>query len=143
MLRSANITEPGEKKSIIKAGIALLGFSLALTLGACTTKSVLNVTDTPISTGKALQASQVQLAIVTAGGVLGWQIVELKPGMMQGTLQLRDHTAVVEIPYTTTNYSILFKSGGNRNEKDGQIHKNYNGWVQNLDKGITAALARQ
>lgn len=126
--------------SIIKAGIVVLRFSLALTLAACTTKPVLNVTDTPISTGKALQASQVRLAIV---GVLGWQIVELKPGLMQGTLQLRDHTAVVEIPYTTTTYSILFKSGTNLNEKDGQIHKNYNGWVQNLDKGITAALARQ
>ena len=129
--------------SIIKAGIVLLGFSQALTLGACTTKPVLNVTDTPISTSKALQASQVRLAIVTAGGVLGWQIVELKPGLMQGTLQLRDHTTVVEIPYTTTKYSILFKSGTNLNEKDGQIHKNYNGWVQNLDKGITAALAHQ
>ena len=129
--------------SNIRAAIVVLGFSLALTLGACTTKPIFNVTDSPISTGKVLQASQVRQAIVTAGATLGWKIVELKPGLLQGTLNLRDHTAVVEIPYTTMTYSILFKSGINLNDRDGQIHKNYNGWVQNLDRGIIAELTRQ
>ena len=129
--------------SNIRAAIVVLGFSLALTLGACTTKPIFNVTDSQISTGKVLQASQVRQAIVTAGATLGWKIVELKPGLLQGTLNLREHTAVVEIPYTTMTYSILFKSGINLNDRDGQIHKNYNGWVQNLDRGIIAELTRQ
>lgn len=127
--------------SIIKSGIMVLGISIAVALGACATKPILNVSDTPVPSGKSLQASQVRQAIVTAGSALGWKIVDLKPGLLEGTLRLRDHTAVVEIPYTAAKYSIVFKSGVNLGEKDGQIHKNYNGWVQNLDKGISAALA--
>ena len=66
----------------------------------------------------------------------------MKPGLLEGTLRLREHTAVVDIAYSTSNYSIVFKSGVNLSEKDGQIHKNYNGWVQNLDRGIGTELSR-
>ena len=128
--------------AIIKSAIIVLGISLVVALGACSTKPILNVKDAPISTGKSLQASQVRQAIMNAGVALGWQIADSKPGVLQGTLRLRDHTAIVEIPYTTSNYSIVFKSGVNLAEKDGQIHKNYNGWVQNLDNRIQAELTR-
>lgn len=127
--------------SIVKSGIIVLGISFAVALGACASIPILNVIDAPIATGKSLQVNQVRQAIVTAGSALGWKIVDSKPGLLEGTLRLRDHTAVVEIPFTTDKYSILFKSGVNLNEKDGQIHKNYNGWVQNLEKSINAALA--
>ena len=127
--------------SIVKSGIIVLGISFAVALGACASIPILNVNDAPIATGKSLQVNQVRQAIVTAGSALGWKIVDSKPGLLEGTLRLRDHTAVVEIPFTTDKYSILFKSGVNLNEKDGQIHKNYNGWVQNLEKSINAALA--
>jgi hypothetical protein len=130
--------------SNIKSGIVIVGVSLALALAACAAKPILNVNDSPISTksGQSPQASQVRQAILTAGVGLGWKIVDVKPGLLEGTLRLREHTAVVEIPYTTKNYSIVFKSGTNLGEKDGQIHKNYNGWVQNLDRGIGVELAR-
>lgn len=127
--------------SIVKSGIIVLGISFAVALGACASRPILNVNDAPIATGKSLQVNQVRQAIVTAGSALGWKIVDSKPGLLEGTLRLRDHTAVVEIPFTTGKYSIVFKSGVNLNEKDGQIHKNYNGWVQNLEKSINAALA--
>lgn len=127
--------------SIVKSGIIVLGISFAVALGACASIPILNVIDAPIATGKSLQVNQVRQAIVTAGSALGWKIVDSKPGLLEGTLRLRDHTAVVEIPFTTGKYSIVFKSGVNLNEKDGQIHKNYNGWVQNLEKSINAALA--
>jgi hypothetical protein len=32
--------------------------------------------------------------------------------------------------------------GVNLKAADGSIHKNYNGWVQNLDRGIRAELLR-
>ena len=127
--------------SIVKSGILVLGISFVVALGACASKPIFNINDAPISTGKSLQSGQIRQAIITAGSALGWKIADVKPGLLEGTLRLRDHTAVVEIPYTTSKYSIIFKSGVNLAEKDGQIHKNYNGWVQNLDKGINAALA--
>jgi len=58
-----------------------------------------------------------------------------------GTLHLREHTAIVDIPYSAKSYSILYKSSVNLTEKSGQIHKNYNGWVQNLDQRIRVYLA--
>lgn len=124
---------------IVKSAIVVLGIASAVVLGACTTKPILNVKDSTIA--KPVQAAQVRQAIISAGAVLGWKIVEVKPGLLEGTLVLREHTAVVEIPYTTSTYSIVYKRGVNLAEKDGQIHRNYNGWVQNLDKGIQAQLA--
>ena len=130
--------------SNVKSAIVVIGISLGLALAACATKPILNVKDSQISTknGKTLQASQVRQAILAAGVGLGWKIVDIKPGLLEGTLRLREHTAVVDIPYSTSTYSIVFKSGVNMGEKDGQIHKNYNGWVTNLDKGIGTELAR-
>ena len=57
-----------------------------------------------------------------------------------GTLVLRTHTAVVEIPYSATSYSIKYRSSIDLNESGGNIHKNYNGWIQNLNKGINTQL---
>jgi len=123
---------------------AFLGLVCVLALGACTSKPIFNVTDAPVTTvsGKAAQAAQVRTAIIAAGSALGWQIVETSPGNLQGTLSLRTHTAIVDIPYSATKYSIQYKSGVNLAEKDGQIHKNYNGWIQNLDAKIRVELAR-
>ena len=128
--------------SIIESIIVVLGISTVISLGACTTKPILNVNDAPVLTTKSLDAVQVRRAIVSAGVALGWQVVDVNPGVLRGTLKLRDHTAIVEIPYTTGKYSIIFKSGDNLGEKDGQIHKNYNGWIQNLDNRIKAELTR-
>ena len=53
---------------------------------------------------------------------------------MNGTLILRTHTAEIEIPYSAGGYSIAYKSSVNLQE-GGNIHRNYNGWIQNLNAG--------
>jgi hypothetical protein len=124
--------------------LALAGAVIALGIAACAAVPVYNVTDAPVTTasGKALKASQVRQAIVTAGGKLGWRITDSGPGHLEGVLNLRDHSATVDIPYSATSYGIQFKSGVNLKAADGNIHKNYNGWVQNLDRDIRAELLR-
>jgi hypothetical protein len=62
------------------------------------------------------------------------------PDMLVGTLMLRSHTAVVEIPYSATSFSIKYRSSINLDQSGGNIHKNYNGWIQNLYKGINTQL---
>jgi len=121
---------------------AFIGAALTLGLVACTAP-IYNVQDAPVAvpSGKPVQAAQVRQAIITAGAALGWRIVDSTPGHLEGSLHLREHTAVVDIPYSATSYSILFKSGENLKVSDGSIHKNYNGWIQNLDRGIRSALA--
>jgi hypothetical protein len=116
---------------------------VAVTIAACTVVPIQNVNNAAVASaaGKSLTNEQVKTAIVRAGSALGWQVREVGPGMLAATINLRTHTAEVEIPYSTSSYSIIYKSSTNLQESGGQIHKNYNGWVQNLNKGINTQLA--
>ena len=122
--------------------VAALAASMLLAAG-CRTAPIQNLTDVPVSTpsGKSLSAAQVRTAIIGAGSGLGWKIVDAGPGKLEGTLKLREHTAIVDIPYSATKYSINYKGGENIGERDGSIHKNYNGWVTNLDRAIRGAIS--
>lgn len=105
---------------------------------------VQNITDASVPSpgGKALSADEVRKSIMRAGSTLGWQMSADAPGRIKGTLNVRKHTAVIEIPYSSKSYSINYKSSVNLDEaSDGTIHNNYNGWVKNLAKGIDAQLA--
>ena len=124
---------------------AALAAALTITIGGCArTAPILNLENVPvISTGeKALTAAQVRQSIITAGTSLGWRIVDAGPGKLEGTLLLREHTAVVDIPYSAKSYSIVYKRSDKLNEANGTIHSNYNGWVQNLDRTIRTEMSR-
>jgi hypothetical protein len=116
----------------------------AAALVACSTLApIQNVNNVAVSNSatKALDAEQVRGAIVRAGATLGWIMKDAGPGRLNGTLILRTHTAEVQIPYSENSYSIVYKSSINLQEGNGNIHRNYNGWIQNLNRGINAQLA--
>jgi hypothetical protein len=116
----------------------------AATLAACTTLApIQNVAEVSVApqANKALSAEQVRGAIVRAGAGLGWIMKDAGPGQLHGTLLLRTHTAEVLIPYSAASYRIQYKSSSNLQEAGGMIHRNYNGWIQNLNRGINAQLA--
>ena len=115
---------------------------VSIAIAGCTSAPIQNVNEAAIVTpqGKALSREQVRAAIMRAGAALGWQMADEGPNMLVGTLNLRKHTAVVEIPYSPTSYSIHYRSSVNLDESNGHIHKNYNGWIQNLNKGINPQL---
>lgn len=123
--------------------VTLAMFAFIVTMTGCVSVPIMNVTDATVAsaTGKALSDEQVRGAIIRAGSALGWQIKDEGPNLLRGTLILRTHTAVVDIPYSSTSFSIKYRSSVNLDEKNGNIHKNYNGWIQNLTKGINAQLA--
>lgn len=115
---------------------------IALAIVGCASVPIMNVDSAAVPTvaGKPMTQEQVRAAIIRAGGALGWQMKDEGPNKMVGTLVLRTHTAVVEIPYSSTTYSIKYRSSINLDESGGNIHKNYNGWIQNLNKGINTQL---
>ena len=124
---------------------AVAAAAAAFVLAACQSLvPVYTVNDAAISTpsGHHLTAAQVRSAIITAGTSLGWHVVDAGPGRLEGTLHLRTHTAVVDIPYGAAKYSILYRSSEDLQAADGKIHKNYNGWVQNLDRQIRTEISR-
>ena len=104
---------------------------------------ILNISDAPVTSasGKAMTNDQVKGAIIRAGAGLGWIMKEAGPGKLTATLAVRKHTAEIEIPYSSKQYGVKYKNSTNLEAADGQIHKNYNGWIQNLNKGINAQLA--
>ena len=116
--------------------------AVVLAIAGCNSVPILNVKDAAVtsSSGKAMSNADVRSAILRAGATLGWQMKDEGPNKLVGTILLRDHSAVVEIPYTSSNYSINYRSSTNLKESSGNIHKNYNGWIQNLTRGINAQL---
>lgn len=103
---------------------------------------IYNVTDAPIAASKPNPSlDEIGKAIQRAGATLGWQMKEMKPGYMVGTLYLRDHVAVVDVNYSVKSYSIKYKDSTKLDYDGTNIHPNYNGWIQNLDKGIRAQLS--
>ena len=111
---------------------------------ACTAAPIMNVQNAPVNVSKSnATLEDVSKAITRAGVGLGWQMTPQKPGLMQGRLALREHVAVVNIKYDTKSYSIDYKDSTNLNYdgQKGQIHRNYNGWIQRLDSAIQAQLS--
>jgi uncharacterized lipoprotein YajG len=124
-----------------KSGVLL---AAAIMVAGCAPMApIQNVGDTPVTAvgSKRLTEVEVRSAIVRAGTGLGWIVKDAGPGKLNATLILRTHTAEVEIPYSTSSYSITYKSSINLQEANGKIHRNYNGWIQNLNRGINAQLA--
>jgi hypothetical protein len=117
-------------------GALLIGLAVA-SLGGCA-QPVYDVKDAPVI--QQLTADQVKLAIRRAGATLGWQMKEVQPFLLEGTLYLRTHMARVSIPYSTQHYSIVYKDSQNLLYDGTNIHKNYNGWIKNLDNGIKLQL---
>jgi hypothetical protein len=97
----------------------------------------------PNPSGKGLSLEQVRKEITAAGIAAGWQMTDAKPGEILATYNLRSHQAIVSIPYSTKDYSILYKGSTNL-KYDAQaqtIHVNYAGWIQRLDGAIRSRLA--
>lgn len=103
---------------------------------------IYNVSGAPIETfGKPATMADVERAIIRAGLQRGWIMRPVKPGHILGTLNVRQHSAVVDITYDTKSYNIAYKDSSNLDYNDGRIHRNYNGWIQNLEKDIRAQMA--
>ena len=124
--------------------VATLAAFTAILLVGCAAVPIANVSSTPVTTtsSKTLNQEQVRAAIIRAGVGLGWQIKDENQNILVGTISLRTHSATVEIPYSSTAYSIKYRSSENLGEKNGTIHKNYSGWVRNLNRDINAELSK-
>ncbi|WFS63851.1 hypothetical protein LF599_06735 [Pseudodesulfovibrio thermohalotolerans] len=114
-----------------------------LLLVSCRTAPIYNINDAaiPQAAQGPMTMQQVQNAIVKAGTGLGWNMRVIKPGLIEATLNIRAHQAVVDITYDQQDYSINYKSSINLKYNGTKIHSNYNGWIQNLSQAINNNLA--
>ncbi|MDQ3234471.1 MAG: hypothetical protein M3Q07_21930 [Pseudobdellovibrionaceae bacterium] len=115
--------------------------TLILALGACRSAPLYNVQNTQVKTYKTNHSqTDVEKAILKAGLGLGWKMDVVSPGTIRGTLNLRSHQAVVLITFDEKEYDITYESSQNLDYYQGQIHKNYNSWIRNLDNAIQREL---
>lgn len=123
--------------------ILVIACVLAFAAG-CTSRPIRNVQAEPVvvTPGKTASADNVRDAILRAGAGLGWSMRPAAPGVVSGMLNLRTHTAEIEVQYSPQSYNIVYKNSTNLDASNGQIHKNYNGWIENLNSAIHRELLR-
>jgi len=88
-----------------------------------------------------ISSADVQKAILKAGAGLGWIMKKNGEGGITGTLNLRENVDVVSIEYNTKYYSINYKDSKNLKYDGTNIHKNYMGWIMNLNNAIQIQLS--
>ena len=115
---------------------------LSVVIGCRAGGQVYEVKDAPIESGKPLTLDQVQKAIIDAGIKETWIMTPVKPGEMVGEFNVQSHQIHVLIPYTTKNYSILYKDSSNLRYDPVKrtIHVNYAKWIERLDNEIKTRL---
>ncbi|VAW46071.1 hypothetical protein MNBD_GAMMA03-200 [hydrothermal vent metagenome] len=113
-------------------------FFLSLTLVGCVGQPVVNV-ESEIVPSNVQSKADVKKAISKAGASLGWRVREVDANTLKATIRVRNKFPVeVTIPYSKSEYSILYRSSQNLkyNAEKNTIHKNYNNWIFNLNNRI-------
>ena len=124
----------------------VVGCLALIVLTACQTLPLQNYDNAPIHLANSHETiKDVEKAIIRAGTRLGWQIRTIKPGQIKATLYEEDQMAEVTIDYSLSLYNIHYlKSENLRYSAEAgspvTIYKDYNDWVQALDRGIRQEL---
>ena len=128
-------------KNIINTAVAAI--VLVLISVGCRTAPIYNVNESLLTSSENQNINNIEKVIISSGTSLGWIMKSTGKGHIVATLILRTHVAKVDITFNTKTFSIKYQSSQNLNyDADSNIiHTNYNGWVQNLEKNITARLS--
>ena len=90
--------------------------------------------------GIAPTAKRVSAAIIYAGRLRGWTVVDSKPGQVTLRYAPREHEVVVAVDYDAEGFKISYVSSKEMDYeiKRGvaEIHRNYNRWIRNLAHDI-------
>lgn len=81
--------------------------------------------------------SVIRDGILEAGAAKSWKMKEVEPGVIRGTLNVRNkHQAVVDVVYTNQSFAINYVSSRNLLSQGARIHRSYNIWVRQLETSI-------
>jgi hypothetical protein len=122
------------------------GIAAALLLTGCTRTAILY--QPPPVFFQMLTTRYIEGAIFEGCSRHGWIPTKVQDGVIDATLNLRTHVAVVRINYDGESFTVKYVRSENLNygrRGDGSevIHPNYNSWVKNLTPDITMALAQR
>lgn len=119
--------------------LALL--AITLVFAGCTSKPVYNAKE-DFDKNLAFTDDQMKRAIVTALNDRQWVVQSVRPGMIKAAITVRGrHHAEVDIPFSPTEFQVIYRSSWGLDYKDGKIHGNYNRWVNRLRDNVLKELA--
>ncbi len=120
--------------------LALMLFVL-ISSTACVVSSKIQTPNYPVATH--IETNQVEKAIMSACMEIGWRAKKLDANTVRATIVVRGkHTVVVDIPFSNSSYKINYVSSTEMDaDGKGNIHPNYNKWVNNLARHINKNLA--
>lgn len=120
--------------------------TLGLILTSCGTSKPLKDHTNNLVPGN-LSLAQIERSILKAGVTRGWIMTKenSKKDTILASLTVRTHSAQVLIPYSTTSYSLLYKTSSNLNYnlQKNSIHRSYLRWLLNLKQEIDRELLSQ
>lgn len=121
-------------------------FALIVGLGACVRQDPL-INPPPVN-AQELSMDDMEAAIFEGCAKRGWSPASVQDGVVEATLYLREHVAVVRISFLPGRFTIKYVRSDKLNygkDKNGGelIHPNYNDWVQFLKNDITVAIAQR
>jgi len=121
-------------------------FVLIIGLGGCARQDP--IFNPPAVTYPNMTMEDTEAAIFEGCAKRGWSPVKVQEGVVDATLYLREHVAVVRITFVPGRFTIKYVSSEKLNygkDKNGVevIHPHYNSWVQNLKNDITVELAKR
>ncbi|WP_420547191.1 hypothetical protein [Curvivirga sp.] len=114
---------------------------VALFVVACV-KPIYNVHNHPISSEaqKNLSLDEIGNVILKSALDRGWEVNRVSDNEITVRYARRDFVASAKVNFSITDYSIQYDSSSNLNYKNGQIHRNYNNWIINLENDIARNL---
>jgi hypothetical protein len=114
-------------------------FAILVFAVACSTGTPVLVPKTEVQN---VDLKTVEEAILKSTREAGWKPDVVKSGVIKATLTQRKHMAAIQIEYSSKSYTIKYSDSQNLeyDKKNNTIHRNYNRWVNNLDRRITKNL---
>ncbi|WP_340615928.1 hypothetical protein [Xenorhabdus entomophaga] len=119
----------------------LISLACVVALAGCARTAPILTPQTTFMTQNSLPLTSVKKAILEAGREHKWVMTVVSPGLIDGFLKNRKYDVQIRINYTAKNYVINYVNSHKLRESDGKIHRNYNRWVDDLDKDIQFNLA--
>ncbi len=128
------------------ASIFVIAASLVMSVTACANRfePIYNVNaDTAPSEAKPrFSTKQLGDLITRVAQNQGWSVTAAKPGLLRCSTKWVNHSASVDIVYSSQSYSVQLGSAANLQDEDGLIHRNYNQRVRDLQREIDRQLAQ-
>ena len=127
--------------SRVVSSLIFVAIIVLLSMGC--TRHLYNIHDAPIipPAGQTFSLEEVTAKIMSSAEHTHpeWDLKKIRPGLIRGVLNFKQHQAVVDISYTTESFSIVYRDSKRLRYQSAEdtrgatmIQRHYNKWVSDL-----------